>query len=84
MTGAGGGFFPSPQEYHRLYGLNMDRMRKLPARTILLHPGPTNRGLEISAEAADQDRSVVLEQVENGVYVRMAVLYLALANEAAA
>ena len=82
MTGAGGGFFPSPQEYHRLYGLNMERMRKLPDRTILLHPGPMNRGLEISAEAADQDRSVVLEQVENGVYVRMAVLYLALANEA--
>lgn len=84
MTGAGGGFFPSPEEYHRLYGLNMDRMRKLPDRTILLHPGPMNRGLEISAEAADQDRSVVLEQVENGVYVRMAVLYLTLANEAVA
>ena len=84
MTGSGGGFFPSPEEYHRLYGLNMERMGKLPSHTILLHPGPMNRGLEISAEAADQDRSVVLEQVENGVYVRMAVLYLSLANEATA
>ncbi|AZN29265.1 aspartate carbamoyltransferase catalytic subunit [Flaviflexus salsibiostraticola] len=84
MTGAGGGFFPSPEEYHRLYGLNMERMNRLPDHTILLHPGPMNRGLEISAEAADQDRSVVLEQVENGVYIRMAVLYLTLANEAAA
>ncbi|WP_182354723.1 aspartate carbamoyltransferase catalytic subunit [Flaviflexus huanghaiensis] len=84
MTGAGGGFFPSPEEYHRLYGLNMERMSRLPDHTILLHPGPMNRGLEISAEAADQDRSVVLEQVENGVYIRMAVLYLTLASEAAA
>lgn len=81
MNGSGGGFFPSPEEYHRLYGLNMERMGRLPDHTILLHPGPMNRGLEISAEAADQDRSVVLEQVENGVYVRMAVLYLTLANE---
>lgn len=84
MNGSGGGFFPSPEEYHRLYGLNMERMGRLPDHTILLHPGPMNRGLEISAEAADQDRSVVLEQVENGVYVRMAVLYLTLANEEAA
>ncbi|WP_054953661.1 aspartate carbamoyltransferase catalytic subunit [Flaviflexus massiliensis] len=84
MNGSGGGFFPSPEEYHRLYGLNMERMGRLPNHTILLHPGPMNRGLEISAEAADQDRSVVLEQVENGVYVRMAVLYLTLANEEAA
>jgi len=84
MNGSGGGFFPSPEEYHRLYGLNMERMNRLPDHSILLHPGPMNRGLEISAEAADQPRSVVLEQVENGVYVRMAVLYLTLANEEAA
>ena len=78
MSAAGGGFFPSPQEYSRLYGLDAVRLGKLADRTIVLHPGPLNRGLEISQEAADSDRSVIVEQVANGVAVRMAVLYLTL------
>ncbi len=78
MTGGAGGFFPSPLEYTRYYGLDARRMDKLPAHTIVLHPGPMNRGLEISARAADSNRAVIVEQVANGVAVRMAVLYLLL------
>ena len=84
MTGGGAAFFPSPAEYTRLYGLDGTRLARLPERTIVMHPGPMNRGLEISAEAADSPRSVVVEQVANGVSVRMAVLYLLLAGEEAA
>lgn len=84
MTGGGAAFFPSPAEYTRLFGLDGSRLARLPARTIVMHPGPMNRGLEISAEAADSPRSVVVEQVANGVSVRMAVLYLLLAGEEAA
>ncbi|WP_127127699.1 aspartate carbamoyltransferase catalytic subunit [Georgenia sp. SYP-B2076] len=80
MSLAGGGFFPSPLEYHRRYGLDGARLRTLPARAIVMHPGPMNRGLEISAEAADSPRSTIIEQVANGVSVRMAVLYLLLAG----
>lgn len=80
MNGGAGGFFPSPQEYTRYYGLDARRLAKLPEHGIVMHPGPMNRGLEISAEAADADRSVVVEQVANGVAVRMAVLYLLLAG----
>ncbi|SEI86082.1 aspartate carbamoyltransferase catalytic subunit [Demequina mangrovi] len=81
MTGGGSAFFPSPAEYTRLFGLDGDRMRRLPDHAIVMHPGPMNRGLEISAEAADSDRSVIVEQVANGVAVRMAALYLLLAGE---
>jgi aspartate carbamoyltransferase catalytic subunit len=84
MSGGGAAFFPSPAEYTRLYGLDGTRLARLPKRTIVMHPGPMNRGLEISAEAADSPRSVVVEQVANGVSVRMAVLYLLLAGEEAA
>jgi len=84
MTGGGAAFFPSPAEYTRLYGLDGTRLARLGTRTIVMHPGPMNRGLEISAEAADSPRSVVVEQVANGVSVRMAVLYLLLAGEEAA
>ncbi|GHG52324.1 aspartate carbamoyltransferase [Flavimobilis marinus] len=83
MSGAGGGFFPSPLEYARRYGLDGARLRMLPDHAIVLHPGPMNRGLEISAEAADSPRSVIVEQVANGVAVRMAVLYLTLAGSSA-
>nr|NLD40005.1 aspartate carbamoyltransferase catalytic subunit [Actinomycetales bacterium] len=76
-----GGFFPSPQEYTRNYGLDRPRLDRLPEHSIVMHPGPMNRGLEISAHAADSDRSVVLQQVANGVFVRMAVLYLLLASQ---
>ena len=75
------GFFPSALEYTRTYGLDARRLRMLPDHAIVLHPGPMNRGLEISAEAADSARAVIREQVANGVAVRMAVLYLLLAGE---
>ena len=69
-------FFPSEREYSRGFGLSYDRMRKLKKTAIIMHPGPMNRGLEITAESADSERSVIVEQVTNGVSVRMAVLYL--------
>lgn len=81
MSAAGGGFFPSPGEYHAAYGLDVQRFRRLGDHTVVMHPGPMNRGLEICAEAADSPRSVVVEQVANGVSVRMAALYLLLAPE---
>ncbi|MGO1737775.1 MAG: aspartate carbamoyltransferase catalytic subunit [Actinomycetaceae bacterium] len=80
MSAAGGGFFPSELEYHRLYGLDEARLAALPPHAVVMHPGPMNRGLEISAAAADSERSVILQQVRNGVAVRMAVLYLLLAG----
>ena len=80
MSSAGGGFFPSPLEYTRGYGLDARRLDALPEHAIVLHPGPMNRGLEISADAADSPRAVIVEQVANGVAVRMAVLYLLLAG----
>jgi aspartate carbamoyltransferase catalytic subunit len=71
-------FFPSAREYSRRYGLDQRRMGKLPDHAIVMHPGPMNRGMEIAAEVADAPRSVIVEQVANGVSVRMAVLYLLL------
>lgn len=73
-------FFPNAREYSRYYGLNAERMRLLKQRSIVMHPGPMNRGLEISAEVADSARSVITEQVSNGVSVRMAILYVLLAG----
>ncbi|MGL4173412.1 MAG: aspartate carbamoyltransferase catalytic subunit [Actinomycetota bacterium] len=73
-------YFPSEREYSRRYGLDARRLALLPAHGIVLHPGPMNRGLEISAAAADSPRSTVVEQVGHGVSVRMAVLYLLLAG----
>ncbi|MDR0627776.1 MAG: aspartate carbamoyltransferase catalytic subunit [Bifidobacteriaceae bacterium] len=78
MSSAGGGFFPSPQEYSREYGLDAKRLAALAPHAIVMHPGPMNRGLEITSEAADSKRSVIVEQVANGVAIRMAVLYLTL------
>jgi len=71
-------FFPSAREYSRRYGLDARRMAQLPDHAIVMHPGPMNRGMEIAAEVADAPRSVIVEQVTNGVSVRMAVLYLLL------
>jgi aspartate carbamoyltransferase catalytic subunit len=71
-------FFPNAREYSRQWGLDDERMARLPAGSMVMHPGPMNRGLEISASAADSPRSTVREQVANGVSVRMAVLYLLL------
>ncbi|MBH0054140.1 MULTISPECIES: aspartate carbamoyltransferase catalytic subunit [unclassified Salinibacterium] len=72
MTAA---FFPNAREYSRQWGLNDERMTALPTSSMVMHPGPMNRGLEISAGAADSPQSTVLEQVANGVSVRMSVLY---------
>jgi aspartate carbamoyltransferase catalytic subunit len=77
-------FFPSAREYSRRYGLDADRMATLPDHAIVMHPGPMNRGLEITAEVADSTRSVIVEQVTNGVSVRMAVLYLLLGGSGSA
>ena len=71
-------YFPSVREYSRRYGLDGTRMAQLPEHAIVMHPGPMNRGVEIAAEVADSARSTVVEQVANGVSVRMAVLYLLL------
>jgi aspartate carbamoyltransferase catalytic subunit len=71
-------YFPSALEYSRLYGLDARRMSQLPGHAIVMHPGPMNRGMEISADVADSPRAVMVEQVANGVSVRMAVLYLLL------
>jgi aspartate carbamoyltransferase catalytic subunit len=71
-------YFPSVREYSRRYGLDASRMAKLPEHAIVMHPGPMNRGVEIAAEVADSPRSTIVEQVANGVTVRMAVLYLLL------
>ncbi|MFM8621025.1 MAG: aspartate carbamoyltransferase catalytic subunit [Candidatus Nanopelagicaceae bacterium] len=74
-------FFPSAREYSRYFGLNQERLAKLKPSAIVMHPGPMNRGLEITAESADSARSVIVEQVSNGISVRMAILYLLLAGE---
>ena len=75
-------FFPSAREYSRRYGLDTARVNRLPEHAIVMHPGPMNRGMEISADVADHARSVIVEQVTNGVAVRMAVLYLLLGGAA--
>ncbi|WP_328460004.1 aspartate carbamoyltransferase catalytic subunit [Actinoplanes sp. NBC_00393] len=74
-------YFPSAREYSRRYGLDVARMRKLPEHAIVMHPGPMNRGMEIAPEVADSPRSTIVEQVANGVSVRMAVLYLLLGGK---
>lgn len=74
-------FFPNAREYSRRWGLDDRRFHSLPQSTIVMHPGPMNRGLEISAAAADSPQSTVREQVTNGVSVRMAALYTLLSGE---
>ena len=73
-------FFPSEREYSTLFGIDAQRLALTKPSAILMHPGPMNRGLEISAEAADSPQSVVVEQVANGVSIRMAILYLFIAG----
>ncbi len=67
---------PSAKEYFELFGLTRERLRRAKKDVIILHPGPMNRGIEIASEVADGPYSVILEQVSNGVAVRMAILYL--------
>jgi aspartate carbamoyltransferase catalytic subunit len=69
-------YFPSTREYAAIYGLNAERMKNAKKDTIIMHPGPINRGIELTPELADGERSVILDQVTNGVAVRMAVLSL--------
>lgn len=73
-------YFPNTREYSRYFGLNSERLKSMSANSIIMHPGPMNRGLEITAEVADSARSVIVEQVANGVSVRMAILYVLLAG----
>ena len=79
-----GTFFPSEREHPRRYGLDGRRLATLPEHAIVMHPGPMNRGVEIAAEVADSPRSVIVQQVTNGVSVRMAVLYTMLGGAVAA
>jgi aspartate carbamoyltransferase catalytic subunit len=79
MTAA---YFPTVREYRRRYGLDTGRMALLPEHAIVMHPGPMNRGVEIAADVADSARSTIVQQVANGVTVRMAVLYLMLGGMA--
>lgn len=74
-------FFPNAREYSRYFGLNSDRVKEMKKDAIIMHPGPMNRGLEITADVADSARSVIVEQVSNGVSVRMAILYTLLTGE---
>jgi aspartate carbamoyltransferase catalytic subunit len=74
-------FFPTEREYSRIWGMNSVRLSRLGEASVVLHPGPMNRGLEIDAASADSSKSRILDQVENGVAVRMAVLFHLLAGE---
>ena len=76
-------FFPSSREYARIWGVDADRMAKLPDGAIVMHPGPMNRGVEVSADVADAPNSVITDQVTNGIAVRMSCLYLMLGGEEA-
>jgi aspartate carbamoyltransferase catalytic subunit len=71
-------YFPSIKEYSKLFGLTMNRLQRVQQdkEIVIMHPGPINRGVEISSEVADSAQSIILEQVENGVAIRMAVLFM--------
>ena len=69
-------FLPSIGEYVRLFGINMERLKLAQPDAIVMHPGPLNRGIELTAEVADSPQSEILDQVTNGVAIRMAVLFL--------
>ncbi|HEX2899178.1 MAG TPA: aspartate carbamoyltransferase catalytic subunit [Bacteroidia bacterium] len=73
-------YFPTLREYTMQYGLTMERLQAAKKKLVVMHPGPINRGVEISAEVADCDQAIILDQVENGVAVRMAVMYLLAMN----
>ena len=78
----GQGLFPSLREYSRLFGLNLKRLEKAKEEVLIMHPGPMNRGIEISPEVADGPYSIILDQVTNGVAIRMAILFLLLGGSA--
>jgi aspartate carbamoyltransferase catalytic subunit len=74
-------FFPTEREYSRIWGMNIERLARLKQQALILHPGPMNRGLEIDAASADSDKSRILNQVSNGVSIRMAVLFQLLSGD---
>src|SRR5439155_12726977 len=74
-------FFPSVREYSRLWGLSQARVDALPGDALIMHPGPMNRGVEIASDVADLPRSVITDQVTNGIAVRMSLLYLMLGGD---
>jgi len=69
-------YFPSTREYSQLYGLTLKKLESIRKPILILHPGPINRGVEITSEIADSESAIILDQVENGVAIRMAVIYL--------
>ncbi len=71
-----GGFLPSLREYTALFGIDAARVARMKPDVVIMHPGPINRGVELAPDVADSERSVILEQVTNGVAVRMAIIYL--------
>lgn len=81
MERAEGMPFPSIREYSRLFGMNEERLARMKPEAVIMHPGPMNRGVEMSAAVADSDRAVILDQVNSGVAVRMAAMYLLLGGE---
>ncbi|NQX80595.1 MAG: aspartate carbamoyltransferase catalytic subunit [Flavobacteriaceae bacterium] len=74
-------YFPSIREYRKLFGIDKEMLNSLDKKIVLMHPGPINRGVELTSDVADSDQSVILNQVENGVAVRMAVMYLLAQNK---
>jgi aspartate carbamoyltransferase catalytic subunit len=74
-------FLPSIREYAKLFGINQEKLKKAKKGVVIMHPGPTNRGVELSGEVADGESSVILDQVTNGVAIRMAILYLLLGTK---
>ncbi len=76
-----GGFIPSFADYTKSYGINKTHLKKLGENTVIMHPGPINRGVELTDEVADSTKSLILKQVQNGVYTRMAVISLLLEGE---
>ena len=69
-------YFPSDREYSQNFGLNYEHLKKLRKEILVLHPGQINRGVEITSEVADSDQAIILDQVENGLAIRMAIIYL--------
>ena len=69
-------YFPSVREYVQLFGISKELLDSLGKKIVIMHPGPINRGVEITSDVADSDQSIILNQVENGVAIRMAVIYL--------
>ena len=74
-------YFPSLREYSQFFGVNKQLLDSLSKEIVVMHPGPINRGVEITSDVADSDHSIILQQVENGVAIRMAVLYLLAGNQ---